>query len=228
MSFLQTLVAVACLFLLALAAPPGSTVTPPTGSETIVHLPSPDTEGGPPLAEVLAARRSVRSFAKTALSPEQIGQLCWAAQGITDPAHGFRTAPSAGALYPVTIYIVQSDGVFEYLPREHVLRRTADADRRRRLESAALGQSSIGDAPVCLVVTVDVSRTARKYGSRAERYCLIEAGHVAQNVLLQATALELGGVPVGAFDDQGVAQVLDLPDRLRPVYLLPIGSPRSL
>jgi SagB-type dehydrogenase family enzyme len=213
--------------MLIVSAPPGFTAMSPADAEPLVRLPSPDTEGGPSLSSVLTTRRSVRSFADAPLSLEQLGQLCWSAQGITASGAGFRTAPSAGGLYPLTVFLVRSRGVFEYLPREHALRRVADDDRRPRLQRSALGQSSVGEAPVCLIVTANVGQTARKYGARAERYCLMEAGHVAQNVLLQATALELGGVPVGAFDDEAIADVLELPDRLRPLYLLPIGVPKD-
>lgn len=192
-----------------------------------LRLPPPNTAGGMPLAEALAARRSRREFAAQRLTLDQVAQLCWAGQGITDIATGHRTAPSAGALYPLTIFVVDSAGIYEYEPRKHVLQQYLTGDFHRELQAVALDQPCVGAAPVCLVIAMDVARSASKYGSRAERYCLLEAGHSAQNVLLQATAIGLAGVPVGAFDDGSVAELLHLPQALRPVYLLPIGFPTA-
>ncbi len=169
----------------------------------------------------------MRGFAPRVLSTEQIGQLCWAGQGITDEAQSFRTAPSAGALHPISLFVANSAGLHAYEPRPHALRRTIDGDIRAKLQAAALDQPCIGSAPLCFIVAMDVDRSAAKYGGRAERYCLLEAGHVAQNVLLQATALGLGGVPVGAFDDRAVARTLHLAANLRPVYLIPVGYPEE-
>jgi SagB-type dehydrogenase family enzyme len=177
------------------------------------------------LSEALARRRSVREFAQKRLEPGQIAQLCWAAQGITEKGEGFRTAPSAGALYPITVFTVDHEALQEYDPKAHSLRQVIAGDLRGNLQAAAHDQSCVGSAPLCLVIAIDINKSAVKYGDRAERYCLLEAGHVAQNVLLQATAMGLGGVPVGAFDDQRVSTVLRLPKRLRPVYLLPLGYP---
>jgi SagB-type dehydrogenase family enzyme len=190
-----------------------------------VRLTPVDPVGGMPLREVLAKRRSQRDFTDRALTLDEVAQLCWAAQGISQKEQGFRTAPSAGALYPLTVLIVDREGVHEYLPQDHLLRSTRIGDLRLKLQAAALNQSSVGRAPVCFVITMDVARTASKYGAKAERYCLLEAGHVAQNVLLQATSMGLGGVPIAAFDEHAVARLLQLPSRLQPVYLLPLGQP---
>jgi len=189
-------------------------------------LPAPVQAGRMPLEQAIRLRRSVRTFTAEPLTLQQIGQLCWAGQGITDPQRGFRSAPSAGALYPIELYIVTADGVDHYLPKEHALERHLAGDVRGALRSAALGQEAITRAPACVVVTAVVERTARKYGPRAERYCFLEAGHVAQNILLQATALGLAGVPMGAFEDEQVAAVLKLPKGTRVLYLMPIGHPR--
>ena len=191
------------------------------------RLPPPGTAGGMAVAEALARRRSVRVFADRPLSPAQVAQLCWAAQGVTDERHGYRTAPSAGALFPAAVLLVDSAGVHQYEPQQHALRRTVAGDLRQGLQAAALDQPSVGAAPVCMVIAMDEAASASKYGSRAERYCLLEAGHVAQNVLLQATAMGLGGVPVGAFEDRRVSTLLHLPPNLRPVYLLPLGYPSA-
>jgi SagB-type dehydrogenase family enzyme len=122
---------------------------------------------------------------------------------------------------------VDESGVYEYEPGRHALHPTLASDLRAKLQAAALDQPCVGEAPLCLVISIDVGRTASKYGGRAERYCLLEAGHVAQNVLLQATALGLAGVPVGAFEDQRIAALLELPPNLRPVYLVPLGYPQG-
>jgi SagB-type dehydrogenase family enzyme len=190
-----------------------------------VSLPPPWTEDNLSVTKALARRRSQRSFADTSLSQTQIGQLCWAAQGITDAQEGKRTAPSAGALYPLTVLVMDQTGVYCYEPQTHALRQVDAGDLRGALQAAALDQPCVGAAPLCLVITMDVARTASRYGSRAERYCFLEAGHVAQNVLLEATALGLAGVPVGAFDDHKVATLLHLSNNLRPVYLLHLGYP---
>jgi SagB-type dehydrogenase family enzyme len=220
----KLMIIAACLGLLpaAMTGGPGDAAPEP---ETIA-LPRPRTTGGMAVTDAIAQRRSDRTFADTPLTSAQIAQLCWAAQGITDPGRGFRTAPSAGALYPAAVYVVDARGIFQYLPREHALRRVVDGDTRKALQAAALDQEMVGEAPACMVITLNVSRTAAKYGPRARRYCLIEAGHIAQNVLLQATDLGLVGVPVGAFDDEQVAAILKLPGLVSPAYLLPLGHPR--
>ena len=127
-------------------------------------LPPPAFSGHMSLEEALAQRRSVRSFADQTLTREDISQLCWAAQGITDDREGLRTAPSAGALYPVELYVVGAECVEHYRPRGHILERYLDGDIRGALKAAALDQNSVGEAPTCMVITAVVERTARKYG----------------------------------------------------------------
>lgn len=189
-------------------------------------LPPPVVPGQMSLEQAITERRSVRAFLDQPLTIEDIAQLCWAGQGITDSQRGFRASPSAGALFPIELYVVTADGVDHYLPRGHRLERHLAQNVRGALQEAALGQDSVGQAPACMVITAVVERTARKYGRRAQRYCFIEAGHVAQNILLQATALQLAGVPVGAFEDQKIASVLKLPQTHQVLYLLPVGHPR--
>jgi len=188
-------------------------------------LPEPLTKGKMSLEEALAGRRSIRSFKPDALSRRQIAQLCWAAQGISEPARGYRTCPSAGALYPLELYVVTAEGVDHYLPARHALVRHRDGDVRRELQGAALGQPFVGAAPATFVITAVAARTEGKYGRRAERYVLMEVGHAGQNLLLQAVALNLGAVPVGAFHDEQVAKALQLPKEHVPLYLIPVGSP---
>lgn len=191
-----------------------------------VNLPPPRKKGLMSVEEALARRRSIRSFRRQPLTLAQIGQLMWAGQGITDRVKGLRTAPSAGALYPIEIYLVAPDGAYHYDPRDHCLERLGRADLRSRLAERAVNQSCVSEAALDVVITAVVRRTEEKYGERARRYALLEAGHVAQNILLQTTALKLGGVCVGAFYDERVKELLGLPDDHEPFYILSIGLPR--
>jgi len=195
----------------------------PSGTE--VSLPPPSTDGEMSLEQTLAKRRSIREFARQDLTLEQIGQLAWAAQGITKPDTGFRTAPSAGATYPLELYLLTKDGVFRYVPKGHKLARVSTDDKRAALARAASGQGSVSGAPLDFVITGVYARTSAKYGDRAERYVVLEAGHAAQNIHLQAVALGLGSVSVGAYTDEAVSKVLDLPADEIPLYIIPVGHP---
>ncbi len=190
-----------------------------------VSLPAPATVGSMSVEEALAKRRSVRQFAAKDLTIEQIGQLAWAAQGITDPSRGLRTAPSAGATYPLELYVVKADGLFHYLPKGHKLERLSPEDLRPGLSGTALDQGSVRQAAVDFVITAVYARTRARYGDRAERYVHMEVGHAAENLHLQAVALGLASVPVGAFDDEAVARVLSLPADQAPLYIIPVGYP---
>jgi SagB-type dehydrogenase family enzyme len=179
----------------------------------------------------LRARRSVREFAVSPLSLAELSQLLWAAQGTTT-GDGRRTAPSAGALYPLEVSVVAGDvtglpaGVYRYRPDGHRLMPVATGDRRRALAAAALEQDWMRPAPVALVIAAVYARTERKYGERAARYVHFEAGCAAENVALQAVALGLGTVVVGAFQDREVAAVAALDTNERPLAILPVGRPR--
>jgi SagB-type dehydrogenase family enzyme len=190
-----------------------------------VALPAPTRQGGMPLADALAKRRSAREFAPAPLGADQIGQLLWAAQGVTSRA-GQRTAPSAGALYPLELYVATADGLFHYEPAAHRLTRRAERDPRAAIAAAAHGQESVAAAPAVFAFAAVAARTEGKYGTRTPRYVAMEAGHAAQNLLLEATALGLVGVPVGAFDDRRLAEALGLPPDQQPLYLVPVGRPR--
>lgn len=191
-------------------------------------LPSPALEGPYSLEGVLALRRSVREFGSEALTPSELGQLLWAAQGITN-ARGYRTAPSAGALYPLELYLVTSQGVFHYDPAGHELEALTSQDARQGLFQAALRQEPVRQAPAVFVITAVYERTAIKYGEeRAPRYVHLEAGHAAQNLLLQAAAMDLGAVPIGAFHDKDVQSALGLPIDHQPLYLIPVGHPSQV
>jgi len=154
---------------------------------------------------------------------KEISQLLWAAQGITQSSHNFRTAPSAGALYPLELYIVISDGVYHYNPHLHTLETLSTEDIRGSLSQAALGQRVIKDAPLSILITVVYERVTSKYGQRGNRYVDMEVGHSAQNIHLQAIALGLSSVPVGAFNDETVSKLLNLPPEHQPRYIIPVG-----
>lgn len=194
----------------------------------ITQLSTPLTVGGMSLTQALLQRRSVRAYGSGSLSLAHLGQLLWAAQGITSD-DGLRAAPSAGALYPLEIHIVAGDveglvsGVYSYDPHQHRLLAIHGGDLRAALGVAALNQTWFRDAAVLLVCSAIYDRTTFKYGHRGVRYVHMEAGHVAQNVLLQATALELHSAIVGAFDDQAVHETLATPADCAPLYLIPIG-----
>lgn len=191
-----------------------------------ITLPAPRLEGEMSLEETLAARRSVREFTDEELTLEEISQLLWAAQGIT-AVWGGRTAPSAGALYPLEVYVATADGLHHYVPQGHKAIVESRADLHGELWQAGLSQDAIREAPAVFVITAVYRRTEKKYGGRAERYVKLEAGHAAQNLVLQAVALGLGGVPIGAFYDDQVQSALSLPSDHEPLYLIPIGHPRD-
>lgn len=229
---LKALLAGAILLILSMAPGcAGTTVktetTPVAGEETVL-LPEPKHDSDVSLEESLSKRRSVRSYTDAPLTLQEISQLLWAAQGITDPA-GLRTAPSAGGTYPLEVYAVTGNvkdlgaGVYRYLPEGHKLTKTMDGDIREALADAALGQEWVKEAAVVFVFTGVYERTTGRYGERGIRYVHIELGHAAENLCLQATALGLGPVTVGAFDDDQVSKTLDLPQDETPLYIVPVG-----
>lgn len=190
--------------------------------QSVIELPQPRTKGTLALEETLAQRRSVREFSDEPVTLADLGQLLWAAQGVTSSI-GQRTAPSAGGLYPLQVYAVMREGVYHYEPAVHQLRAQLRGDQRLALFAASLEQDAVKNAPLTIVIAGDYARTASKYGDRAPRYVHLEAGHAAQNILLQAVALNLGAVTIGAFDDDKVKQVLALPAGEQPLYVIPIG-----
>ena len=200
------------------------TETPPG----IYILPVPQTDGTISVEEALYNRRSRRHFQDRALTTEQVSQILWAAYGITSD-RGFRTAPSAGALYPLEIYIVIGNvegiapGVYLYIAEEHKIIRVIYGDIREELAQAALGQRSVSDAPAILAYSAVFERMIPRYGERGIMYTHIEVGHSGQNVYLQAEALGLGTVAVGAFIDYLVGELLNLSEYETPLYLMPFG-----
>ena len=180
------------------------------------------------LEELLRQRRSVRDYTDASLTQDEVIKLLWAGQGITSD-RGFRTAPSAGALYPLELYLVAGNvdnlapGIYKYKPVENDLTLVKEGDVRAGLATASLGQRSVADGAVDIVIAAAYERTTVKYGIRGERYVHMEAGHVAQNICLQATALNLGLVTVGAFDDAAVAKIIGMSQDETPLYVMPVG-----
>lgn len=197
------------------------------GVAVIVLLPKPIINQEFSLDKAMEQRRSVRSFDSKTLTQKQISQLLWAAQGITNHTRGLRVAPSAGALYPLQLYMVKNDGVWVYLPHEHALNRITDKDLRAALSNCCLQQSAIKQAALNLVITADYSVVANKYGNRAIRYTHFEVGHVAQNILLEVVSLGLAAVPIGALEDAAVQKLLNLPSNQTALYVIAVGNPKQ-
>jgi SagB-type dehydrogenase family enzyme len=199
----------------------------PVRSDSIIKLPPPDTVGQVTVEQALWHRRSVRAFADESLSLKQVGQLLWAAQGLNAGSKR-RTAPSAGATYPMEVYLVGGKvkdlkpGVYHYSIDSHSLVLMQTGDHRAELAEAALGQKYMSAAPVVLVLAADFSRTAQRYAERAPRYVYMEAGHVGENVHLQCEALGLGTVMIGAFQDDRVKKLLQMEQD--PLYIMPVGQ----
>lgn len=194
-----------------------------------ISLPAPKTDGATSVEKALRERRSIREFKRQPLSIAEISQLLWAAQGIT-ASGGLRTAPSAGALFPLEVFLVAGNveglpqGVYKYRPERHELIRVVEGEKRMELSRAAFDQTSVRDAAAVLLLTAVFARTTARYGNRGIRYVHIEIGHVGQNVCLQAVALNLGAVVIGAFDDSRVKKIANLTPQEEPLYLIAIGK----
>ncbi|MEM2890528.1 MAG: SagB/ThcOx family dehydrogenase [Candidatus Hadarchaeum sp.] len=207
---------------------PKPAVEPSTESEIVIALPPPRLDSDFSIEKALLMRRSVRDYTGEPLTLIEVSQLLWAAQGITDP-RGFRTAPSAGGLYPLEVYLVAGDvenleaGIYRYRPKSHELVKIQSGDLREVLCTAALGQAWVKEAAADIVIMGVYERTTVKYGDRGIQYVHMEAGHAAQNVCLQATALGLGTVTVGAFYDDQIQKALNAPENEKPLYVMPIG-----
>ncbi len=201
-------------------------------ADSLIILPKPDTIGEVTVEQTLLHRRSVRSYANKPLSLNDVSQLLWAAQGKTEKTYG-RTAPSAGATYPMEVFLLAGavngldSGIYQYLSEKHALIPVKAGDFRSLLAGAALGQTCISDAPAVIVLTCDYKRTTSRYGDRGFRYVHMEAGHIGQNVSLQAVALGMGTVMIGAFTDSAVQRVLGT--KYEPLYIIPVGylKPKS-
>jgi len=197
-----------------------------------IELPEPRRKSSFSIEEAIESRRSRRSYTDDPVLLSDISQLCWAAQGTTEAKLGFRAAPSAGALYPLEIFLVvgNSDlapGIYHYACGEHTLERVKEGDYRKQLCEASLGQEWVEKGALDFVITAIYDRTMVKYGERGrERYVPMEAGHVAENIYLQAESLGLGAVAIGAFYDDEVREVISAPSEYIPLYIMPIGHVR--
>ena len=198
-----------------------------------MKLASPVEDGRMSLERAIGQRRTVRSFSDRPMTAEHLSQLCWAAQGVTDPGGFKRAAPSAGALYPADLYVVAGkgtveglgSGVYRYFSGDHSISGVCDGDRRKDLGSVALGQMWMAEAAALFVVTAEYRRITVKYGGRGIRYALIEVGHIGQNIFLQAQTLGLSAGIVGAFHDKEVRGILGAPKKHQPLIILPVGWP---
>jgi len=194
-----------------------------------ITLPAVKIQGTMSVEEAILKRRSVRDYADEALTLAQVSQLLWAAQGITAPWGG-RAAPSAGATFPLEVYLAArkvrglEPGIYRYVPQKQSLRKISAGDRTADLRAAALGQACVGTAPVNIVICADYRRTTGRYGERGVRYVHNEVGHAGQNIHLQAEALGLATVVVGAFSDEKVQEVLGVDED--PQYIMPVGKPK--
>jgi len=189
----------------------------------LMNLPEPRLKGNVSVEEAINNRRSVRNYAPKKIDVASISQLLWAAQGITDKSRGFRSTPSAGALYPLEIYLVKDEGIYHYIPDGHKLELVSDKNVKKALVKAAHNQAFISEADIDIIVCGVYERAAVRYGDRAVRYTDMEAGHLAQNVFLQAIALGLDSVAIGAFSDSAVSEIVGLPKNSKPLYILPVG-----
>jgi SagB-type dehydrogenase family enzyme len=200
--------------------------------EPPIKLPSPISRGKISVEQAISKRRSIRRFKNEPLTLDQLSQLLWSAQGITATG-GRRAAPSAGATYPLEIFVVVGNngirtlaaGIYHYDIDNHSLSLYHIGDFQQKLADIALGQSFIARCPVDIVICAIHPRTAYRYGHRGERYVHMEVGHVGENVALQAVALGLGTVMVGAFEDEDVRKVLKLEEQIKPLYVIPVGKP---
>ena len=209
--------------------------------QTIIKLPSPQLKSKVSLEETILRRRSVRRYRREPLDLPQLSQILWSAQGITG-TRGFRAAPSAGATYPLEIFVVVGKqgviageakqapaelqaGIYHYEAASHSLILHKPADLRPDLARATLDQEFIIDAPVHIVICALYHRTSYRYGRRGERYVHIEVGHVGENIHLQVVALGLATVEVGAFHDEEVRTVLGVDEQIKPLYIMPVGKP---
>lgn len=208
-----------------------------TMEDGYIRLPKPSLKGEMTVEESLQHRRSVRGYKSGSLSLNQVSQVLWAAYGISDSTtyslRKLRTAPSAGATYPLEIYLMAGKvdglvpGLYRYIPDHHYLQLYSQGDLRAQVAKACLAQMMLAEAPASLVYSAVYSRTVSRYGDRgAERYVCMDLGHSAQNVYLQATAIGLATCAIGAFNDEQLASIIKPPAEEKLLYLMPIGEPR--
>jgi protease I len=195
--------------------------------QMIIQLTDPNLTGIVSLEAALAKRRSVRQFSSEPIKRSEIGQLAWAGQGVTEPQRGLRTAPSAGATYPIELLFATPDGLFVYRPVDHSLMQIGNQDIRSGLAAAASMAESVAGAGCDIIVAGNVRMLTDRFKDNARTYMYMEVGHIAQNILLQAVSLNLGAVPVGGFDKTQVRKACGLRRTLDPLYMICVGHPAS-
>ena len=234
------------MFVLAACESPGvkqsqSKLINADGDQLTYILPSPMTDGVVSVAYALANRRSNRQYTDQALSPEHLAQILWSAYGVTKPEvtraslrGGFRTAPSAGGRYPFEVYAVVGNvtgiepGVYRYISEEHKIVKTIDGDIRKEFCELALGQTFVLEAPVSIFYSAIFFRTTERYGERgSQRYVWIDLGHSAENIYLQAEALDLGACAIGSFYDDRMTELMQLPEEEVPMYIVTVGHKKT-
>lgn len=198
----------------------------------IINLPLAQTTGGVGINQVITKRRSVRRFSSQSLTLNELSQLLWSAQGITDPYGKKRSAPSAGAIYPLKLYVVVKTngvkgidaGIYLYIPQNHSIRLIKKGDYMRKLAEISYGQFWIEKAPIAFIFCADPQRMMARYRERAWLYIHLEAGMAGENLMLCAVSLELGSCAVGAFWDNKLANLLQLPETQKPLLIIPVGK----
>jgi SagB-type dehydrogenase family enzyme len=199
-------------------------------NEDIIQLPAAKLQSETSVEEALNKRRSIRNYTKQPLSLEEVSQILWAAQGITEKSYGLKTSPSAGALYPLEVYLVTanvkdiSEGIYKYNPLNHSIKKIDDGDKRVEISNASLKQEAIEECSALVIITAIYERTSVKYGDRAERYVHMEVGHAGQNIYLQAVSLGIGTVMMGAFHDDALKKTLKLPANEFTLAIYPMGK----
>jgi SagB-type dehydrogenase family enzyme len=230
--YFHLIVLLAILFIIPLIraeVPPNDKAAGSSEAQKI-SLPEPDVSGGLTVEQAIKQRRSLRAYAGSALTLKEISSLLYSAQGITDAKRGLRSVPSAGATYPLEVYLVAGKvdnlpaGVYRYLPRTHTLEAVRQGDIRPELMKACYGQNSVGSAPASIVLAAVFSRTSGKYGERSKRYVHFEVGHAGENISLQCEALGMGCVMVGAFSDAEIKSSVGLTKAEEPMYVIPMGK----
>jgi len=201
---------------------------------SVLVLPPPRLKGAMSVEEAIHKRRSKRDYSDEPITLEELSQLLYSAQGISEPANRLRTAPSAGGTYPLEIYVVVKEGgcatleagTYRYDPSQHALERSSRGDIHMELTAASLDQAWVRDAAINIIVAAVYERTTGRYGDRGVRYVHMEVGHAGQNIYLEATSLGLGTVVIGAFHEDQIQGLLNLSENCKPLYVIPVGRPR--
>jgi len=204
-------------------------------NSTEIKLPAVQLPSSKPLVKTIQQRHSWRRFKNIPLKEDQISLILWAATGkrIDALTAATRTIPSAGATYPLEVFLLVgrqgvsglNPGFYQYIVDNHSLISVSNEDLRQELANSCLGQDFIKEAPVSLIIAVVYNRTTSRYQERGVRYVHIEVGHSCQNIYLIVQDLGLATVEVGAFDDQRLKNLLKLRKEIEPLIIMPIGYP---